>query len=116
MFNFAAGLFERGMLPIVLGATTYGTAPLTGYGAPSYDHAIPCNGNGLVQKVDVYNSAVTTAKYNAKRKEFAAQGISTAETWVFHGTPSTANVHSIMTEGFKVTYIIMHNTSSVSIS
>jgi hypothetical protein len=55
-----------------------------------------------VQKVDVYSSAETKGKYDAKRNQFAAQGISTAETWVFHGTKNTDNVHSIMTKGFKV--------------
>jgi hypothetical protein len=57
---------------------------------------------GPVQKVDVYSSAVTKSKYDARRQQFAAQRISTAETWVFHGTPTHDNVHSIMTEGFKV--------------
>jgi hypothetical protein len=60
------------------------------------------SGRGSVQQVDVYSTAVTRAKYDAKRQQFAAQGISTAETWVFHGTKTTDNVHSIMTEGFKV--------------
>jgi hypothetical protein len=55
-----------------------------------------------VRQVDVYSNPVTRAKYDAKRQQFAAQGISTAETWVFHGTTCTANVHRIMTEGFKV--------------
>jgi hypothetical protein len=55
-----------------------------------------------VRQVDVYCNPVTQARYAAKRQQFTAQGISTAETWVFHGTTCTANVHSIMTEGFKV--------------
>jgi hypothetical protein len=55
-----------------------------------------------VRQVDVYCNPVTQARYAAKRQQFAAQGISTAETWVFHGTTCAANVHSIMTEGFKV--------------
>jgi hypothetical protein len=63
---------------------------------------LPHSGYNTVQRVDVYSSAVTKDKYDAKRQQFAAQGISTAETWVFHGTESTDNVHSIMTEGFKV--------------
>jgi hypothetical protein len=88
MFSLAAGLFERGMLPVAAPPAAPPTAASTG--------------NGRVQRVDVYNSAVTKAKYDAKRQQFTAQGISTAETWVFHGTPNTANVHSIMTEGFKV--------------
>jgi hypothetical protein len=62
----------------------------------------PASGYNTIQRVDVYSSAVTKAKYAAKRQQFAAQGVSTAETWVFHGTKSTDNVHSIMTEGFKV--------------
>jgi hypothetical protein len=67
-----------------------------------------------VQKVDVYSSAVTKARYDAKRQQFAAQGISTAETWVFHGKPTAANVHSIMTEGFKVNLIDKSFTYSIS--
>jgi hypothetical protein len=62
----------------------------------------PRSSYNTVQRVDVYSSPVTKAKYDAKRQEFAAQGISTAETWVFHGTKSTDNLDSIMTEGFKV--------------
>jgi hypothetical protein len=56
----------------------------------------------IVRQVDVYSNPVTRAQYDAKRQQFAVQGISTAETWVFHGTTCTANVHRIMTEGFKV--------------
>jgi hypothetical protein len=56
----------------------------------------------VVQKVEVYSNAVTKAQYDDKRQQFAAQGISTGETWVFYGTKSTDNVHSIMTRGFKV--------------
>jgi hypothetical protein len=55
-----------------------------------------------VWQVDVYCNPATQARYAAKRQEFAAQSISTAETWVFHGTKCTANVYSIMAEGFKV--------------
>jgi hypothetical protein len=108
MFSLAAGLFERGMQPVVMGLSYLG-APLAGYAVPGYGCSIPNNGNGLVQKVDVYSSAVTKAKYDARREQFAAQGISTAEMWVFHGTTSTANVHSIMTDGFKVGYITYLN-------
>jgi hypothetical protein len=119
MFSLAAGLFERGMLPVappVVGAYgAYGTAAAGAYGMPGYGYAppaaagyaMPANNSGSVQKVDVYCSAVTQAKYDAKRQQFAAQGISTAESWVFHGTPTPANVHSIMTEGFKVMYTIL---------
>jgi hypothetical protein len=72
---------------------------------------LPYRSGSAVQRVDVYSSVVTKAKYDAKRQEFAAQGVSIAETWVFHGTPTLANVHSIMTEGFKV---CMSNSSRLS--
>jgi hypothetical protein len=111
MFNLAAGLFERGMQPVVRASGAYGAPPTAGYAVPGVGYAIPNSGNGLVRKVDVYSSAVTTARYDAKRKEFAAQGISTAEIWVFHGTPTAANVHSIMTEGFKVTELNLNDKS-----
>jgi hypothetical protein len=62
----------------------------------------PHGGYSTVQRVEVYSSPVTKARYEAKRQQFAAQGISTTETWVIHGTNNTDNVHSIMTEGFKV--------------
>jgi hypothetical protein len=119
MFSLAAGLFERGMQPVapavagaygVVGAYAPGGYVLPGYGyaAPAAGYAVPgSNNNGRVKKVDVYCSAVTKAKYNGKRQQFAAQGINTAETWVFHGAPTHANVHSIMTEGFKVRHIIL---------
>jgi hypothetical protein len=55
-------------------------------------------GPGVVHKVDVYTSTVTKAKFDAKRQKLAVQD----ETWVFHGTTSTDNVHSIMAEGFQV--------------
>jgi hypothetical protein len=106
MFNLAAGLFERGMQPVILASGAYGAPSTAGYAVPGVGYAIPNSGNGLVQKVDVYSSAVTKASYEAKRKEFAAQGISTAETWVFHGTPTSLNVHGIMTEGFEVPFIM----------
>jgi hypothetical protein len=93
MFSFAAGLFRQNMQPAV---------------AAGLGYFVVTNNQLIVKKVDVYSSTVTRAKYDAKRQQFAAQGISTAETWVFHGTTSTENVHSIMTEGFKVSYIIVH--------
>jgi hypothetical protein len=80
MYSLASHLFYRGPDFLIEGVEKY------------YD----------VQQIHVYNSEQTKVKYNAKRQEFAAQGASTAGTWVFHGTPCTANVHSIMTEGFKV--------------
>jgi hypothetical protein len=120
MFSLAAGLFERGMQPVAVAAAVAGAYGAVGayaaggyampYGyaaAPGYGYAMPGNNNNRrVQKVDVYCSAVRQAKYYGKRQRFAAQGISTAETWVFHGTPTLANVHSIMTEGFKVCCIV----------
>jgi hypothetical protein len=110
MFSLAAGLFERGMLPVAAPPAAPPTAVIGRWSMQSSSQTVASTGNGRVQSVDVYNSAVTKAKYDAKRQQFTAQGISTAETWVFHGTPSTANVHSIMTEGFKVhspLYIIL---------
>jgi WWE domain len=107
IFSLAAGLFERGVQPVVLADSMFNAVPAVGYGVPGHNYAIPSNGNGLVQKVDVYSNPVTRAKYLAKRQQLAAQGVSTAEIWVFHGTTSAANVHSIMTEGFKVSYIIV---------
>jgi hypothetical protein len=58
--------------------------------------------HSTVQRVKVYANPLTKARYEAKRQQFAAQGISTAETWVFHGTKIAGNVDNIMTEGFKV--------------
>jgi hypothetical protein len=107
MFSLAAGLFERGMLTVAAPPAAPPTAVVGRWSMQSNNNTIASNGNGRVQKVDVYNSAVTKAKYEAKRQQFAAQGVSTAETWVFHGTPNTANVHSIMTEGFKVQHTIV---------
>jgi hypothetical protein len=111
MFNLAAGLFERGMQPVVLASGAYGAPPTAGYAVPGVGCAIPNSGNGLVQKVDVYSGAVTKAKYEAKRQQFAAQGINTAETWVFHGSSTAANVHSITTEGFKVNKLNLNDKS-----
>jgi hypothetical protein len=58
-----------------------------------------------VERVEVIeygpNSEVRT-NYECCRASFAAQGLSTVEALVFHGTPSLDNVRKIVTHGFKV--------------
>jgi hypothetical protein len=58
-----------------------------------------------VKRVEVIeygpNSKVRT-NYECCRASFAAQGLSTVEALVFHGTPSLDTVRKIVTHGFKV--------------
>ena len=55
-----------------------------------------------VKKVYVYESMSAKARFQQCKEQFAAKGRSINEKWVFHGTQTLANAHSIVKNGFKV--------------
>ena len=63
-------------------------------------------GGGLAAKqviqIDVYSNATLRGRFEAKKDEFRKAGKNSGEEWVFHNTPSDANIVPIMRDGLKV--------------
>jgi hypothetical protein len=55
-----------------------------------------------VHTVDVYESEFTARQFAAQKEAFLQLGKPAEESWIFHGTPSLANIVPIMSAGFKV--------------
>lgn len=55
-----------------------------------------------VEAIEYGPDSEVRTSYEHCRESFAAQGLPTVESLVFHGTPSVENVRNIVTHGFKV--------------